>query len=77
MFLPPALAATLLATANAQAFLKGPGVRNILIQDQCPEDPAGHLGFVFDGPTLQNIRNALGPNDPQFHAECRNYGMPL
>jgi pimeloyl-ACP methyl ester carboxylesterase len=64
-------------TPYTQAFLQGPGVRNILIQDQCPKDPTGHLGIVFDGPTLQNVLNALGPNDPDFRAECRDYGMPL
>ncbi len=64
-------------TPYTQAFLKGPGVRNIVIQDQCPKDPTGHLGIVFDGPAIQNILNALGPNDPRFRAECRDYGMAL
>ena len=64
-------------TPYTNAFLSGPNVDNILIQDQCPWDWVGHVGMFTDGPTLQNVLNELGPNDPGFRASCRGYGIPL
>ncbi|MBI2703869.1 MAG: alpha/beta fold hydrolase [Actinobacteria bacterium] len=62
-------------TPYTNAFLSGPNVQNITIQNQCPNDNVGHIGIVFDGPAIQNVLNALGPNTPGFKATCTNYGL--
>lgn len=62
-------------TPYANAFLQG--AENILVQDQCPNDPVGHVGMFADGPVLQNVVNELGPNQPGFRANCTGYGLPL
>lgn len=67
----------IVVTPYTQAFLDGPNVENILIQDQCPDDPTGHIGMSFDSPTIQNVLNELGPDVPGFQAECRDYGFGL
>ena len=64
-------------TPYTNAFLSGPNVTNILIQDQCPNDPTGHIGIVFDQPALANVLNVLGPNTPGFTASCTGYGIGL
>ncbi|MGV9408713.1 esterase/lipase family protein [Nocardia sp. NPDC003693] len=61
-------------TPYTNAFLQGDNVTNILLQDQCPTDPVGHIGMYDDGPTMQNIVNLLGPNDPSFRPTCTGYG---
>lgn len=67
----------LIVTPYATGFLDGPNVENIVIQDQCPDDPTGHLGMPYDSPTIQNVLNELGPNVPDFHATCEGYGLGL
>lgn len=62
-------------TPYTTAFLNG--AKNILIQDQCPSDPVGHVGMFTDSPVLQNVMNVLGPNDPTFKATCSGYGLFL
>lgn len=64
-------------TPYTNAFLTGPNVTNILIQDQCPDDPTGHVGLAFDRPALANVLNVLGANTPGYTAPCAGYGMPL
>ncbi|MEU8900516.1 alpha/beta fold hydrolase [Nocardia sp. NPDC048505] len=64
-------------TPYTNAFLQGENVTNILIQDQCPGNPVGHIGMFADGPTMQNVLNALGPNVPNFQPACTGYGPPL
>lgn len=64
-------------TPYSHAFLTGANVTNILIQDQCPNDPTGHIGMYLDSPSLQNVMNQLGPNTPGFKATCSGYGMSL
>lgn len=64
-------------TPYTNAFLNGPNVRNILVQDQCPNDNVGHIGIFTDSPTLQNVMNSLGANDPNFRATCTGYGLFL
>jgi len=63
-----------IVTPYTNAFLSGPNVKNILIQDQCPADGTGHIGLAFDGPALQNVMNVLGPNTPNFKPTCTGYG---
>lgn len=65
----------IVVTPYTNAFLDGPNVTNIVMQDQCPNDPTGHIGIVFDGPALANVLNVLGPNTPGFSAPCSNYGI--
>lgn len=57
--------------------LQGDNVTNIVLQDQCPNNPAGHAGLFNDSPTHQNVLNILGPNDPDFQPSCTGYGVPL
>jgi triacylglycerol esterase/lipase EstA (alpha/beta hydrolase family) len=62
-------------TPYTNAFLSGPAVTNITVQNQCPTDPTGHIGMIEDSPALQNVLNQLGstPN-PSFRATCTNFG---
>ena len=62
-------------TPYTNAFLSGPRVQNILIQSQCPSDPTGHVGIDFDTPALEDVLNALGPDDPSFQPQCTGYGF--
>jgi pimeloyl-ACP methyl ester carboxylesterase len=64
-------------TPYTNAFLHGGDVTNILIQNQCPDDPVGHIGIAFDGPALQDVLNILGPDNPGFHPTCTDYGATL
>lgn len=64
-------------TPYTNAFLNGPNVRNITIQDQCPADTVSHIGMFVDGPALQYVMNALGPDDPNFRPACSNYGPAI
>ena len=65
-------------TPYTNAFLNGENVTNILVQEQCPEDPVGHVGMIEDWPALQNMLNWLSnePN-PYFQASCYNFGAPF
>jgi triacylglycerol esterase/lipase EstA (alpha/beta hydrolase family) len=67
----------LVVTPYRNAFLNGPNVTNILVQDQCPGDWVGHIGMFTDSPTLQNVMNLLGPNDPAFRPVCSGYGLGI
>jgi triacylglycerol esterase/lipase EstA (alpha/beta hydrolase family) len=65
-------------TPFTNAFLHGPNVTNILIQEQCPTDPTGHIGMIEDSPALQNMLNQLSNNpNPNFHARCENFGASI
>jgi len=67
----------LVVTPYRNAFLSGPNVTNILLQDQCPGDWVGHIGMFTDGPALANVMNQLGPNDPGFAPACTGYGIGI
>ena len=67
----------LVVTPYRNAFLSGPNVTNILLQDQCPANPVGHIGIFADSPTMQNVLNQLGANNPSFRPVCSGYGVPL
>ncbi|MFH8805578.1 hypothetical protein ACH4F6_39615 [Streptomyces sp. NPDC017936] len=64
-------------TPYTNAFLNGPNVRNITVQDQCPADPVPHIGMFVDGPVLQNVLNSLGPDDPAFRPTCTDFGPAI
>ncbi len=65
-------------TPYTNAFLKGSNVTNILIQEQCPEDPVAHIGMFDDSPALQNVLNQLSASpSSSFKATCSNYGQGI
>ncbi|HWX97448.1 MAG TPA: alpha/beta fold hydrolase [Solirubrobacteraceae bacterium] len=65
-------------TPYANAFLSGPNVTNITIQNQCPSDPVAHIGMFDDSPSLQNVLNQLSSSpNPSFRASCTNYGQGI
>lgn len=62
----------MVVTPYTNAFLNG--AKNILIQNQCPNDNVGHAGIFLDSPTLQNVMNELGPAQANFQPVCSGYG---
>jgi triacylglycerol esterase/lipase EstA (alpha/beta hydrolase family) len=58
-------------TPYTNAFLKGSGVRNILLQNACPLDATDHLGIPYDDNAEQYVVNALGANNPNFKPSCK------
>jgi hypothetical protein len=65
-------------TPYTNAFLSGPNVTNILIQEQCPTDKVEHIGMASDSPVLQNVLNQLSASpNPSFKATCTNFGIDL
>lgn len=65
-------------TPYTNAFLHGSNVTNITIQEQCPEDPVGHIGMFEDSPSLQNVLNQLSSSpSSSFKASCSNYGIGI
>jgi len=50
-----------IVTPYRSAFLKGPHVRNILLQKQCAADASDHLAVSFDAIALRDVLNALDP----------------
>jgi triacylglycerol esterase/lipase EstA (alpha/beta hydrolase family) len=65
-------------TPYTNAFLNGPNVTNITLQNQCPSDPVEHIGMASDSPVWQNVLNQLSatPN-ASFKATCSNFGLAL
>jgi triacylglycerol esterase/lipase EstA (alpha/beta hydrolase family) len=51
-------------TPFTSAFLSGPAVTNILLQDRCPFDTTGHVSIVLDPNALGWVRSALDPSVP-------------
>jgi triacylglycerol esterase/lipase EstA (alpha/beta hydrolase family) len=51
-------------TPYASAFLSGPGVTNITVQDQCAADQTDHLEISYDPVALADMLNALDPAHP-------------
>ncbi|MFJ9176471.1 esterase/lipase family protein [Streptomyces sp. NPDC102360] len=64
-------------TPYASQALKGKDVDNVVLQDACPGDRAGHMGLFNDGPTLQITMNALADGPADFKPSCRDYGLQL
>jgi triacylglycerol esterase/lipase EstA (alpha/beta hydrolase family) len=48
-------------TPYSAAFLNGPDVTNITLQQQCPLDISDHLAISFDATALRDVLNALDP----------------
>lgn len=55
--------------------LAGSNVNNIVLQDRCPWDAAGHVGVFNDGPTMQLVLNALADGPANFQPACWDYGL--
>ena len=45
------------------AFIREPGVKNITVQDTCPQDHATHVNFPYDSNVSQMVFNALDPDN--------------
>jgi hypothetical protein len=62
-----------IVTSYTNAFLNGPNVTDITIQNQCPSDRTGQIGIVMDEPVGENVLNQLRqkPN-PSFKANCNS-----
>lgn len=52
-------------TPYTSAFLSGPDVTNITLQQQCPLDTSDHLAISFDANALRDVLNALDPDHAQ------------
>lgn len=52
---------TVVTPAPEAAFIREPGVHNLLVQSYCPADPADHGGLAYDPTTRQLILDALDP----------------
>ncbi len=61
-------------TPYTSAFLSGPNVQNITLQDQCAVDQSDHLSIPYDSNAIQDVLNALGPDDPGFQPLCAPVG---
>jgi hypothetical protein len=62
-------------TPYTNAFLHAVNATDITLQNQCPNDPTGHVGLDFDGPTVQDVLNALSNSPrPNFQPACIRYG---
>jgi triacylglycerol esterase/lipase EstA (alpha/beta hydrolase family) len=57
-------------TPYTSAFLSGPEVTNIDLQQQCPQDGSDHLAISFDANALRDALNALDPEHAR-PPECR------
>jgi triacylglycerol esterase/lipase EstA (alpha/beta hydrolase family) len=51
-------------TPYTSAFLSGPDVTNITVQNQCPLDQSDHLELAADPVALADVLNALDPAHP-------------
>jgi len=51
-------------TPYTSAAINEPGVRNIVVQDVCANDPVGHTGLAYNSGVLGMIENALDPAHP-------------
>jgi triacylglycerol esterase/lipase EstA (alpha/beta hydrolase family) len=54
-----------IVTPFTSAFLSGPDVTNIVLQNVCPLDQTDHIGIADDTVALHLVLNALNPAHPQ------------
>lgn len=62
-----------IVTPYTSAFLHGPNVTNVLLQDQCRTDATEHIGITFDPIALRDVLNSLDP----AHAKPPNCTLVL
>jgi triacylglycerol lipase len=62
-----------IVTPFKKAFLDGPNVTNILLQDGCPEDLCEHAGIIYNERAWLHVLNALDPENakpvPRFRVD--------
>jgi triacylglycerol esterase/lipase EstA (alpha/beta hydrolase family) len=64
-----------IVTPFTNAFLPAAAnVQNITLQNQCSQDASDHLSIPYDSNALQDVVNALGPDNPSFQPECAAVG---
>ena len=51
-------------TPYSSAFLAGPAVASITVQNQCPLDQSDHLEIAYDPVAMADMLNALDPASP-------------
>ncbi len=51
-------------TPYTSAFLMGPGVTDITVQNQCSLDQSDHLELAYDPVAMADMLNALDPSNP-------------
>jgi hypothetical protein len=61
-------------TPFTNAFLNGPDVTDILLQNQCPTHPVAHIGMASDSPALQDVQNRLAGGPASFMPTCSGFG---
>jgi hypothetical protein len=65
-------------TPYTNAFLPAAAnVQNITLQNQCRQDASDHISIPYDSNALQDMVNALGPDDPGFQPSCAAVGPIL
>ena len=62
-------------TPYTSAFLSGPRVTDVTLQEQCPDDHADHLAMPYDSAALQDVVQALD-GAPSFSVDC-GLGLPV
>jgi Lipase (class 2) len=58
----------------ATALLSAANVQDITLQSQCPQDHSDHLSIPYESNALQDMINALGPDNPAFQPACAPVG---
>lgn len=62
-------------TPYTNAFLPAAAnVRDITLQNQCPQDHSDHLSIPYDSNALQDMINALGAGNPGVQPSCASVG---
>jgi triacylglycerol esterase/lipase EstA (alpha/beta hydrolase family) len=62
-------------TPFTNAFLPAAAnVQNITLQNQCSQDASDHISIPYDSNALQDVVNALGPDNPSFQPTCAAVG---
>ena len=62
-------------TPYTNAFLPAAAnVQNITLQNQCSQDHSDHISIPYDSNALQDMINALGPDNPGFQPSCAAVG---
>lgn len=62
-------------TPYTSAFLAGPGITDVTLQDQCPNDHADHLAMPYDAAVLQDVVESLD-GAPTLSVTC-GAGLPV
>jgi pimeloyl-ACP methyl ester carboxylesterase len=57
-------------TPYTSAFLSGPNVWDITLQNYCSQDFTEHIGIIYDPVALQFVMDALGPDSHSFRPHC-------